>query len=64
MPDENDSLAEEQGGEPDEVAFEVPLALRRDPSDPTDREEVISAEEAAMHLTEEPPMDDDGYLED
>src|SRR5438445_4318888 len=43
--------------EADEVAFEVPPALRRDQRDPsdltgmegTDREEVIPAEEAAMH---------------
>jgi hypothetical protein len=64
--------------EADEVASEVTLGVRRDqldPSDPgfggdlrdfpADREEVISAEEAAMHLTEDPPMDDDdGYIDE
>ena len=60
--------------EPDEVAFEVEPQLRRDQLEPgtiTDRdvaqekEEVIPAEEAAMHLTDPPPMGDgDGYVED
>jgi hypothetical protein len=62
--------------EADEVASEVPPRARRDQLDPgsfgfgvevrefaADREEVIPAEEAAMHLTEDPPMDDDdGYV--
>ena len=61
--------------EADAVASEVPPRQRRDqldPSDPTrgdwsvqDREEVMPAEEAAMHLTSPPPMGDgDGYVED
>ena len=32
---------------------------------PQDQGEVVPAEEAAMHITEDPPFDaDDGYLED
>ncbi|MEA3056270.1 MAG: hypothetical protein QOD30_1702 [Actinomycetota bacterium] len=32
---------------------------------PQDQGEVVPAEEAAMHLTEDPPFDaDDGYVED
>jgi hypothetical protein len=64
--------------EADEVASEVTPGVRRDQLDagdpgfggdlrdfPADREEVISAEEAAMHLTEDPPMDDDdGYIDE
>jgi hypothetical protein len=61
--------------EADAVATEVEPRLRRDqldPSDPLrgdysvqDREEVIPAEEAAMHLTEDPPMHaTDGYVDD
>lgn len=60
--------------EADAVASEVAPRLRRDqmdPSDPTrgdwsvqDREEVMPAEEAAMHLTDPPPMGDgDGYVD-
>lgn len=53
--------------EPDAVALEA-----RDERDPLgidvavqDLEEVEPAEEAAMHLTEDPPMGDgDGYVED
>lgn len=68
----------DEGGpdtEPDMVAEEIAPGIRRDQVDPgsptlseymtQDKEEVISAEEAAMHLTDEPPMGDgDGYLED
>ena len=64
--------------EADEVAFEVRPGIRRDQRDAgdpgfggdlfdtaQDREEVIPAEEAAMHLTDDPPMDDDdGYVTD
>jgi hypothetical protein len=61
--------------ESDAIATEVAPHRRRDqldPGDPTvdqdmtqDREEVLSAEEAAMHLTDDPPMDDDdGYVND
>lgn len=61
--------------EADAVASEVAPRQRRDqmdPSDPTlgdwsvqDREEVIPAEEAAMHLTDPPPMGDgDGYIDE
>jgi hypothetical protein len=61
--------------EPDAVAREASTAWRRDqldPGDPSagrdmtqDREEVIPAEEAAMHLTAEPPMGDgDGYIDE
>ena len=60
--------------EPDAVAEEVAPGLRRDQLDAEDdftressvqdREEVIPAEEAAMHLTEDPPMGDgDGYVD-
>jgi hypothetical protein len=51
--------------EPDAVAFETredrdPLGLGRSTQDLDD---VEPAEEAAMHLTDDPPMDDDdGYL--
>jgi hypothetical protein len=62
--------------EPDEVAYEIENPVRRDQLDAgdpgfggelrdtaQDREEVIAAEEAAMHLTDDPPMDDDdGYV--
>jgi hypothetical protein len=51
--------------EADEVAWEVREVdgTRRDVAQ--EHEEVLSAEEAAMHLTEDPPMDDDdGYLSD
>jgi hypothetical protein len=62
--------------EADEVAEEIRPGIRRDQLDAgdpgfggalddsvQDREEVIPAEEAAMHLTEEPPMGDgDGYV--
>lgn len=53
--------------EPDAVATEAardadPLGLQ---TTAQDLEEVQPAEEAAMHLTEEPPMGDgDGYVED
>lgn len=49
--------------EPDAVAFE---AAREDAVDlPQDAGEVLPAEEAAMHLTEPPPMGDgDGYLDE
>src|SRR5688572_7052179 len=61
--------------EADAVATEIPPAMRRDqmdPGDPStgeymtqDKEEVMPAEEAAMHLTDPPPMGDgDGYLDD
>src|SRR5947209_379476 len=62
--------------EPDAAAREVDPGWRRDqldPSDPItgggdmtqDKEEVMPAEEAAMHITAAPPMGDgDGYLED
>jgi hypothetical protein len=61
--------------EADLVAEEVAPGMRRDqmdPGDPSagewmaqDKEEVIPAEEAAMHITEAPPMGDgDGYVED
>jgi hypothetical protein len=64
--------------EADEVAFEIRPHTRRDQLDAgdpgfggdlrdfaADREEVIPAEEAAMHLTDDPPMDDDdGYVSD
>jgi len=64
--------------EADEVAFEIRPGIRRDQRDAgdpgsggdpfdtaQDREEVIPAEEAAMHLTDDPPMDDDdGYVTD
>lgn len=52
----------------DDEADAVALELREDdPSgvdrSPLDLEEVLSAEEAAMHLTSDPPFDDDdGYL--
>ena len=59
-------------GESDEVAREVAAAPQPDEIDPThllDRdvadERTPAAEEAAMHLTEDPPMGDgDGYLDD
>ena len=61
-----------------EVAEEIQLGIRRDQLDAEDagfggdmrdaiqdREEVMPAEEAAMHLTDEPPMGDgDGYVDD
>jgi hypothetical protein len=60
--------------EADEVATEIDPPLRRDQLDAgtvfdrdmaQDKEEVIPAEEAAMHITDEPPMGDgDGYLDD
>jgi hypothetical protein len=65
--------------EPDEVAEEITPQARRDQLDPDDaaygdstlrdvtqeKEGVIPAEEAAMHLTDEPPMGDgDGYLDE
>lgn len=61
--------------EADLVAEEVAPGMRRDqmdPGDPSagewmaqDKEEVIPAEEAAMHITEDPPMGDgDGYVDD
>lgn len=61
--------------EADEVASEIAPRLRRDqldPGDPTagdymtqDKEEVMSAEEAAMHLADAPPMGDgDGYIDE
>ena len=58
--------------EADEVAREVdrvPQADEIDPAHLTDRdvaqERTPAAEEAAMHLTEDPPMGDgDGYLDD
>lgn len=65
--------------EADEIATEIPPQPRRDrldvgdesAGDPTlrdvsqEKEGVISAEEAAMHLTDPPPMGDgDGYVED
>ena len=58
--------------EADEVAREVgrvPQADEIDPTHLTDRDVALErtpgAEEAAMHLTEEPPMGDgDGYLDD
>ena len=67
----------DEGGvdlEADAVASEIAPRPRRDqmdPSDPTrgdwsvqDREEVMPAEEAAMHLTDDPPLgDSDGYLD-
>ena len=65
---------EDVDDEADEVASEVAPGLRRDQLDPgtvfdrdvaQDKEEVVPAEEAAMHLTGDPPMGDgDGYLED
>jgi hypothetical protein len=52
--DEADSVAVEAREERD------PLGLGRSTQD---LDEVESAEEAAMHLTDDPPMDDDdGYL--
>lgn len=68
----------DEGGtdtEPDLVAEEVEPRIRRDQLDPgsptaagyttQDKEEVMPAEEVAMHLTDDPPMGDgDGYLED
>ena len=70
-------LTDEDGvdAEPDAVAEEVAPGWRRDqldPGDPVlssdmtqDKEEVIPAEEAAMHLTSPPPMGDgDGYIEE
>src|SRR3954469_15207058 len=65
--------------EGDEVAEEIAPQARRDQLDPGDlgfgdstlrdvtqeKEGVMPAEEAAMHLTEPPPMGDgDGYLEE
>lgn len=64
--------------EADEVAEEIAPRVRRDQLDAGDpgfggelldtaqeREDVIPAEEAAMHLTDEPPMGDgDGYLDE
>jgi hypothetical protein len=65
--------------EDQEVASEIARQPRRDQLDPgdlgagdstlrdtaTERGDVMSAEEAAMHVTDEPPMGDgDGYLED
>ena len=61
--------------EADAVASEVDAGWRRDQLDPDDpvtaeqstqdKEEVMPAEEAAMHLTDAPPMGDgDGYLDD
>src|SRR4051794_26285419 len=60
--------------EADQVATEFDRGMRRDQLDPgtvfdrdvaQDKEEVVPAEEAAMHLTDEPPMGDgDGYLDD
>lgn len=61
-----------------EIADEIAPSMRRDQLDAGDpgfggelrdfaaeREEVIPAEEAAMHLTDPPPMGDgDGYVED
>ena len=48
--------------EGDEIAFEMPIDLTE--REGTDREEVMSAEEAAMHLTGPPPMhDSDGYVD-
>jgi len=50
---EADQVASEAGG----LGWNEPTAL--------DREEVVAAEEDAMHLTDPPPMGDgDGYLED
>jgi hypothetical protein len=70
----------EGGGdyEADEVAEEIAPRIRRDQLDAEDagfggdmrdavqeREEVMPAEEAAMHLTEPPPMGDgDGYVDE
>jgi hypothetical protein len=59
-------------GEGDEVAREVASAPQPDEIDPThllDRdvaqERTPAAEEAAVHLTDPPPMGDgDGYLDD
>lgn len=62
----------------EEVAEEIAARARHDQLDAGDpglggelrdfaaeREEVIPAEEAAMHLTDPPPLDDeDGYVED
>ena len=64
--------------EADEVATEIAPGIRRDQLDDgdpgfggdlrdtaQDREEVMPAEEAAMHLTEDPPFDDDdGYVQE
>jgi hypothetical protein len=55
-----------------EVSGSVPPLDDLDPDGPQagvimtqDKEEVVPAEEAAMHLTDPPPMGDgDGYLED
>ena len=70
-----DQAADQEGTE---VAEEIRPGIRRDQRDAgdpgfgadlfdtaQDREEVMPAEEAAMHLTEDPPMDDDdGYVTD
>jgi hypothetical protein len=51
--------------EPDEVAYEVAGFGGAGWDTTQDKEEVLSAEEAAMHLTSPPPMGDgDGYVED
>jgi hypothetical protein len=63
--------------EADEVATEVDMGIRRDQLGDgvgfgtgttrdvaQEREEVMPAEEAAMHLTDDPPMDDDGYVQE
>ena len=58
----------DEGGGPDDTAEAVAIEID-DRGDATlgdiatERDDVESAEEAAMHLTSDPPMDDDdGYL--
>ena len=54
--DEGDAVAHEAARDRDRLGRDVSVQ---------DLEEVPAAEEAAMHITEDPPFDaDDGYLED
>lgn len=56
---------EGEDDEADEVAWEIREVDETRWDVAQEHEEVLSAEEAAMHLTDDPPMDDDdGYVSD